>query len=86
MITIHLDSTQIYKKEDLYENLNSFLHFPDYFGYNLDALHDWLEETNEPITLIIDQPKILEEHLGILFYQKFLQVFQDIGISITKIE
>lgn len=73
---IILDSTQINTKTDLYDQLNSFLHFPDYFGYNLDALHDILTEIDEPITLEIINSPCLKETLGETFYKNMLQVFE----------
>lgn len=84
-MTIILDSLKINTTSDLYEQLNSFLHFPDYFGYNLDALYDRLTEINEPITLKINDSIHLKEILGDSFYQNFLRVFQTIGISVNQL-
>lgn len=77
-----IDSTHICSKEDLYQQLHTFLHFPDYFGYNLDALSDILEEISEPITLTILNIKNLEQNLGISFCERFLQLFRDNDVPI----
>lgn len=84
MINIILDSVQISSTKDLYEQLDSFLHFPDYFGYNLDALYDIISETNESVSLTIINLKKLEANLGNTYCQKLLQVFQHNNI-ITNI-
>ena len=82
-MTIILDSTTINTTSDLYNQLNTFLHFPDYFGYNLDALYDILTEIDEPITLEINNSICLKETLGVTFYNNLLRGFGDIGIPIN---
>lgn len=84
-MTIILDSTTINTTSDLYNQLNTFLHFPDYFGYNLDALYDRLTEINEPITLKITNPIFLEKNLGTVFYHHFLRVCENAGIPIKEL-
>lgn len=40
------------------------LHFPSYYGGNLDALWDILSTTSEPATLTLVHPEKLHENLG----------------------
>ena len=42
MITI--DLTDLESAEEFYKRLGEQIELPDYFGYNLDALHDVLSE------------------------------------------
>ena len=39
--------------EDLHRALAEGLHFPAWYGGNLDALHDCLTDLNEPTELIV---------------------------------
>jgi RNAse (barnase) inhibitor barstar len=57
--------TNINGKEDLLKELSAKLNFPDYFGFNWDALHEclrdfhWIEERN--IILIHEELPLLDD-------------------------
>lgn len=42
-MTITIDGLSIKKKEDFYANIKTELNVPEYFGNNLDALYDILQ-------------------------------------------
>ena len=50
--------------EDLHHALAKGLHFPAWYGGNLDALHDCLTDLNEPTELIVRGTSALDDLLG----------------------
>ena len=48
-----LDVSACESVEDLHRALAEGLHFPAWYGGNLDALHDCLTDLNEPTELIV---------------------------------
>lgn len=46
---IYLDGTYMCTKKEAHEYLQEQLHLPEYYGKNLDALHDCLTEMQEGI-------------------------------------
>ena len=48
-----LDVSACETAEDLHRALAEGLHFPAWYGGNLDALHDCLTDLNEPTELIV---------------------------------
>ena len=79
---IQLDFDHIENKEQLHEYLTQKLKLPDYYGSNLDALHDCLTEKKniEKISIVhfdsLDSK--LGDYAGIL-----VQVFTDAGIIVN---
>ena len=53
MKTVTVDCTQIADKAALHRALARELHFPDYYGNNLDALYDCLTDIQEETTLAL---------------------------------
>jgi len=47
-----IDCTQIHAKEDLHRIFREVLCFPEYYGSNLDALHDCLCEISGKVRLL----------------------------------
>ena len=47
-----IDCTQIYTKEDLHRIFREVLCFPEYYGCNLDALHDCLADISGKVRLL----------------------------------
>ena len=64
MITCILDGMEIQNKETLHDILAVSLHFPDWYGRNLDALYDCLTDMQEEVEIQFLQKDILTEHLG----------------------
>ena len=79
---IQLDFNHIENKEQLHKYLKQSLKLPDYYGSNLDALHDCLTEKRsiEKISIVhFDSLESkLEDYAGIL-----IQVFTDAGITVN---
>lgn len=57
-----IDCTQIHSKEDLHRLFREILCFPDWYGNNLDALSDCLNELSGKVRLL--DWEIAEARLG----------------------
>ena len=71
-----LDVSACETAEDLHRVLAEGLHFPAWYGGNLDALHDCLTDLNEPTTLVVRSETALNELLG-RRANAFLRVLDD---------
>ena len=60
----------------LHKYLHTALALPEYYGANLDALHDCLTEIAEPTELVVPQQVAAEAYL-VWYGEQFLQVLQD---------
>lgn len=71
-MTYTIDCTGIRSSGELHQVLRETLSFPDWYGSNLDALHDCLCAIGDESTLVLDN------FLGLdTFARGFLQVFSD---------
>ena len=59
-----LDGGSVGNCETLHRVLAAGLQFPDWYGGNLDALHDCLTEINQPTELVIRGSDTLETALA----------------------
>ena len=64
MERIVMDCGKIRTKEDFHSALAKVLHFPDWYGGNLDALHDLLTEIGTDTTLQLHSWADAEAALG----------------------
>ena len=71
MTTTILDATQMRTRSDAHAYLKEQLNFPDYYGNNLDALHDCLTEMG-PIEVTF-----INFDDGGDFFLKVYRVFKD---------
>lgn len=90
MRTIVLDGAYMTSKEEAHNYLAKKLTLPDYYGKNLDALHDCLLDIHTPTNIVIYNRKTLESALelyanimvGIFIHASkendFIKVFFDI--------
>jgi len=53
MKTLRLDGRMMASRALAHAYLKKRLHLPDYYGHNLDALHDCLAEMGEPTHLVL---------------------------------
>lgn len=59
-----LDGEMIKDKEMLHDILADTLNLPDWYGRNLDALHDCLTDIREETEIRIQNESALADHLG----------------------
>ena len=76
MRKIILDIEKMRSLPMLHKYLHTALALPEYYGANLDALHDCLTEIAEPTELVVPKKVADEAYLG-WYGQQFLQVLQD---------
>ena len=76
MRKIILDIEKMRSLPMLHKYLHTALALPEYYGANLDALHDCLTEIVEPTELVVPKKVADEAYLG-WYGQQFLQVLQD---------
>jgi ribonuclease inhibitor len=74
MNRIILDGSTIKSREQLHGFLAEKLHFPEWYGKNLDALYDCLTEISEETELTLTNHAALETALGAygIVFQKVL--------------
>lgn len=64
MIELILDGTVIKTREGLHQHFARTLHFPEWYGANLDALFDCLTELQEDVNISCSYPELMEKNLG----------------------
>jgi len=65
MNIVILDGARISCVEDMHSVFADSLGFPEYYGRNLDALHDLLGDLNEFTSIIVLKASSLKDALGI---------------------
>ena len=70
-----LDLRGITTKEQFHDALKEQLHLPEYYGRNLDALHDCIMEL---------PPQKMPELIGEEEFRSNLNSFADVALSILK--
>ena len=71
-----LDISACETAEDLHRALAEGLHFPAWYGGNLDALHDCLTDLSDPVHLTVLHAQALEDALG-AYCRSFQRVLSD---------
>ena len=61
---LNIDGNSIKNRDDLHRAFSEALVFPDYYGNNLDALHDCLTSLFEETEICISNRDMLKENLG----------------------
>lgn len=64
METILLDGARMTSRSAAHQHLAAQLGFPEWYGRNLDALHDLLTERGEPVCVRLVRREALEAALG----------------------
>lgn len=73
---ITLSGNKMKTKEVMHSYLAGKLHFPSYYGKNLDALHDCLCEISEPLRITVTYTSRVVSMLGD-YGETFLEVLKD---------
>ncbi len=69
---VTLDALRLQKKEDAHKYLREALSFPEYYGENLDALHDCLTELDDVVIELVNADKVSGG-----YFARVLEVFRD---------
>ena len=88
MKKVILDAAKLDGMRGVHEAFRDALGFPDYYGYNLDALYDCLTDLREEVEVEIPDPLALSKELG-RRYGRLLAVLEDAaeenpGIRVIK--
>ena len=75
---VTLSGNRMKTKASLHAYVVRKLKFPDYYGKNLDALHDCLSERSTPLHITVTYTERLKENLGD-YAETFLQVLKDVA-------
>ena len=67
-----LDALRLQHKEEAHKYLREALNFPDYYGENLDALHDCLTELDDVSVEFVNADKVSGG-----YFAKVMAVFRD---------
>ena len=73
---VYLDGRALDSREALHQALAALLALPDYYGRNLDALHDCLTALSGPVHLTVLHAQALEDALG-AYCRSFQRVLSD---------
>ena len=71
-----IDGNSVISMEDIHASLARQLEFPEWYGGNLDALHDCLTDFHEDVDLSIVHPEALFERQGSA-YVRLTRVLSD---------
>ena len=78
MKIVLLDGEKIDSKADVHAAFAKALSFPEYYGNNLDALHDMLTERSDEIGVIAVNVEMLSEKLG-KWWNSLLRLLGDVA-------
>lgn len=67
MKTVTLKGSEVIDMRDIHKVFVEALDLPDYYGNNLDALHDCLTEQPEPVTIELCETDQMDLNLGVHF-------------------
>lgn len=74
MEEVRLDGARLCSREEAMELLGRSLCLPEWWGRNLDALHDCLTDLGRPVRLVVLRRSAME---GTPFGRRLLQVLKD---------
>ena len=80
MELVILDGRRMTTPEETHKYLAGALHFPGYYGGNLDALADCLSELGGGVRVILVNPSDMREALG-EYAGRLVSVFEEISAS-----
>ena len=72
MMKVALDAMRLQRKGEAHKYLREALNFPEYYGENLDALHDCLTELDDVSIEFVNSDKVSGS-----YFARVLEVFRD---------
>ena len=78
MKIVLLDPEQILSIDDLHRSFAGTLGFPDYYGKNLDALHDCLTDIHGEVGVIAVNTEALRRNVGPRRWKAFTRLMADL--------
>ena len=75
---IIIDGRRMTSIEETHKYLARTLRLPDYYGHNLDALHDCLTDLNRSVWIVLINGDFMDEALGD-YAKRLRRVFTDVG-------
>ena len=75
---IIIDGRRMTSVEATHKYLARTLRLPEYYGNNLDALHDCLTDLSRDVWIILINGDFMDESLG-AYAEKLRRVFGDVG-------
>ena len=78
MKVVFLDGNRIGSIADLHAEFSRALSLPEYYGKNLDALHDVLTESADEVGVIAVNTELLAENVGKRRWKSFLRLMDDL--------
>ena len=76
MIELKLDASNAATRSELHDLFAQMLSFPDWYGRNLDALHDCMTSLNEDVNITVDEDE-LTGTLGERYVRILLRLLRD---------
>ena len=76
MRKIEIDCRNISSPEALQTYVQHVMNFPDWYGRNLDALHDMLTEISSPVTITVITGADINAEMR-TYLERFLRVLND---------
>ena len=73
---VQIDVSDVTSRQELHARIAAALDFPEWYGRNLDALHDCLTDLHEPTELTVIGWEALEEAVG-GYARRFRYVLRD---------
>ena len=75
MVEVRINGETILHKTMLHDDLKEALHFPRWYGKNLDALYDCLTDLSEDTVLLLSNRSSLQQNLGV-YEERFERVLR----------
>lgn len=76
MIELKLDASNAATRSELHDLFAQTLSFPDWYGRNLDALHDCMTSLNEDVNITVDEDE-LTGTLGERYVRQLMRLLRD---------
>ncbi len=84
MKTVFLDGNAIQNMDDVHACFQQALSFPDYYGKNLDALHDCLTDQSGGVLIAVAHTSALRKKLA-KRYDSLIRLLKDVQLCCPDI-